>query len=101
MIPDGLQLIAREAQHQNDEWGVDHDLLEHGSDRLLAAATVVLDGFEGQADESSVPWAVALHEKHKDNPVRRAMIAGALCASAINVRTFEIGQAQRAGLEQP
>ena len=87
----GLQLIIDEAQHQRQEWGFEHDVSEHGSSRLMLAASVVLDGTDVPKDESQLPWATELWEKHKDDPKRRAMIAGALCASALDVMAFEIG----------
>ncbi len=99
-IPDGIRLIHKEEQHQHARWGFYHDLLEHGSDKLMGAAAIVLEGWDNENDPSTVPWAVALYKKYRHNPIKRAMIAGALCAAAINVRTFEMGQATRASLEQ-
>ena len=88
----GLKLIAKELGHQREEWGLPHDIDEHGSERLMAAAATVLDG--GERDNSTVPWAVDLWEKYQTDPKRQAMIAGALCASALDVLAFEIGAKQ-------
>lgn len=87
----GLQLIIDEAQHQRQEWGFEHDVAEHGSERLMLAAGIVLSGADGGKDESTVPWAIELWEEHLENPKRRAMIAGALCAASLDVMAFEIG----------
>ena len=95
MIRDGLQLIAKEFEAQQREWGLAHDDTTHGADGLMAAAGIVIEGFDGKEDESSVPWAVRLHKKYKGDLVKRARIAGALCASAINVKTLEIGRQHR------
>ncbi len=94
MIADGLELVGREFRKQSRQWGFEHDL-DHGSERLLNAAVVVLDGFDGSRDDCSVPWALDLFTKYRRDPTRRAMIAGALCASAINVAIFERGKAAR------
>lgn len=96
MIPDGILLIRKEAEHQCAKWGFEHDLIEHGSAQLMAAASILLTGFDGNPDDCAVPWAIKLHTKHANDFVRRCMIAGAMCASAINARTFELGSAARA-----
>ncbi len=95
----GLKLIAQEVQHQREAWEFEHDVTEHGSDGLLAAAAIVLSGpgrlgdmtTEEIKDDSTVPWAIELWEKHRSNPKRLAMIAAALCVSAIDVMAFELG----------
>ena len=89
----GLQLIINEAQHQRQEYGFEHDVETHGSERLMLAAGILLYGTDIPRDDSSTPWAIDLWEKHRESPQRRAMIAGALCASALDVMAFEIGRA--------
>lgn len=96
MSIDGLKLIAQEVQHQSEEWGFEHDVMTHGGGLLLEAASVVLSGQDLDDDETTLPWANRLYRKHRDNPIRRAMIAGALCSSAIDVLTLEAGQRHRA-----
>lgn len=93
MAIDGLRLIAEEVRHQRDSWDLEHDITQHGSARLMVAASIILDGgYTVKLEESIVPWAVELWRKHHMNPARRAMIAGALCAAAIDVATFEAGR---------
>lgn len=97
---DGLKLIMQEAEHQTEKWGLEHDVLEHGSERLVAAAEILLmpEGACPDPDASTIPWAVELRRKHHDNVVRRCMIAGALCAAAIDAVTYEAGREVRSGV---
>ena len=66
------RLIDNEIRRQRENWGLEHDIEEHGSVGLVYAARIISDPYEPSAsgyvgDE----WYFKLWHKLKDNPEKR------------------------------
>ena len=85
-------LLNRELESQRTQWGLEHDIQNHGSCGLVEAAQIICsqnqpstDGYEGNE------WFFELWNKHRDNPTRRIAIAAAMLMSAIECSVYERG----------
>lgn len=89
------QMIRRELQSQNDQWGLQHDVEEHGSAGLAEVAALLVQpncpdwDREGYDEEQ---WFVQLRKKHENDPARRYAIAAAMLRNAIECLVYEQGR---------
>ena len=87
------RLIQHEITVQRQNWGLEHDLNNHGSQGLIEAASIIAspvlpsrEGYEG--DE----WFFQLWKVHEKDHPKRIAIAAAILHSAIECAVYENGK---------
>lgn len=88
-----IELIARERQKQDREWGDDHDAQHTAGDLGVAAAVLACSGTDAKVKDPLERDGWGLVEKHGAGSLKSLVIAGALIAAEID-RVLELRAAE-------
>lgn len=86
------QMIARELQSQDKQWGLRHDVDEHGSSGLAGVAGLLIERERPSDLDDCHDWIVELWDKHANDLPRRYAIAAAMLRNAIECFVYEQGR---------